>query len=138
VINPLGYEVGIRGDTAMNSDTVLLLVDGRDLTMELFGFPSWVVQHFSLDDIERIEVIRGPGSALYGSNAFAGVVNVILRAPGKGPRAMASVRGGEHGRTEVSCRVSENFGQWPPEPDWFVKASGAVAGNSATIWPGAL
>jgi iron complex outermembrane receptor protein len=110
VINPLGYEVGIRGDTAMNSDTVLLLVDGRDLTMELFGFPSWVVQHFSMDDIERIEVIRGPGSALYGSNAFAGVVNVILRAPGKGPRAIASVRGGEHGRTELSCRVSESFG----------------------------
>jgi outer membrane receptor protein involved in Fe transport len=94
----------------MCSDTVLLLVDGRDLTMELFGFPSWVVQHFSMDDVERIEVIRGPGSALYGSNAFAGVVNVILRAPGKGPRAMASVRGGEHGRTEISCRVSESLG----------------------------
>ncbi|MFC1655043.1 TonB-dependent receptor plug domain-containing protein [Myxococcota bacterium] len=110
VVNPLGYEIGMRGETSMNADTVLLLVDGRDLTMELFGFPSWVAQHFSMDDIERIEVIRGPGSALYGANAFSGVTNVILRAPGKGPRAMASVRGGEHGRTELSCRVSENIG----------------------------
>jgi outer membrane cobalamin receptor len=109
-INPMGYEVGVRGETTMNSDTILLLVDGRDLTQELFGFPSWVAQHFSVDDIERIEVIRGPGSAMYGANAFAGVVNVILRAPGKGPRAMASVRGGERGQTELSCRVSENFG----------------------------
>ncbi len=109
-INPLGYEVGVRGETTMNSDTMLLLVDGRDLTMELFGFPSWVAQHFSMDDVERIEVIRGPGSALYGANAFAGVVNVTLREPGKGPRAMVSARGGEHGRTELSCRVSERFG----------------------------
>jgi hypothetical protein len=109
-INPLGYEVGMRGETTMNSDTLLLLVDGRDLTMELFGFPSWIAQHFSVDDIERIEVIRGPGSALYGANAYAGVVNVILREPGKGPRAMVSIRGGELGRTELSCRVSENFG----------------------------
>lgn len=39
---------------------------------------------FDVDQIERIEVVRGPGSALYGANAFAGVVNIITIAPGEG------------------------------------------------------
>jgi outer membrane receptor protein involved in Fe transport len=106
MVSPLWYEVGVRGDTSMSSDTVLLLVDGRDVTMELFGFPSWTTNSFTMDDVERIEVIRGPGSALYGANAYAGVVHVITREPGTGPRAQASLRGGEHGYGEVTGRAS--------------------------------
>jgi len=106
MVSPLWYEVGVRGDTSMNSDTMLLLVDGRDLTIELFGFPSWTTNAFTMDDVERIEVIRGPGSALYGANAYAGVVHVITREPGTGPRAQASLRGGEHGFFETTGRAS--------------------------------
>jgi len=106
LVSPLWYEVGVRGDTSMNSDTMLLLVDGRDVTMELFGFPSWTTNSFSMDDVERIEVIRGPGSALYGANAYAGVVHVITREPGTGPRAQASLRGGEQGFFETTGRAS--------------------------------
>ncbi|MFC1655044.1 TonB-dependent receptor, partial [Myxococcota bacterium] len=110
MVNPLWYEVGVRGDTSMSSDTMLLLVDGRDVTIELFGFPSWTTNSFTMDDIERIEVIRGPGSALYGANAYAGVVHVITREPGTGPRAQASVRGGEHGYVETTGRANVNLG----------------------------
>jgi outer membrane receptor protein involved in Fe transport len=110
MVKPLWYTIGIRGLTYITSDTMLLLVDGRDVTFEFFGFPMWTVQHFSMDDVERIEVIRGPGSALYGSNAYAGVVNVITRKPGDTPRAMASLRGGEHGQFELEGRGSAVFG----------------------------
>jgi iron complex outermembrane receptor protein len=109
-IQPRWNVVGIRGATYVNSDTMLLLVDGRDVTIELLGVPVWSYQHFSMDDIERIEVIRGPGSALYGANAYAGVVNVITRAPGEGPSVSASARGGEFGFMELSGRGTHQFG----------------------------
>jgi len=109
-IQPRWDVVGIRGASYVNSDTMLLLVDGRDVTIELLGVPVWSYQHFSMDDIERIEVIRGPGSALYGANAYAGVVNVITRTPGKGPSVSASARGGEYGFMEASGRGTHQFG----------------------------
>jgi iron complex outermembrane receptor protein len=102
--------VGLRGKTSEASDSLLLLVDGRDVTWELLGAPIWTVQHFSMDEIERIEVIRGPGSSLYGANAYVGVVNVITRKPGEGPTASASVRGGERGVSEVACRGNAKLG----------------------------
>ncbi len=110
VLNPLWYEVGIRGNTSINSDSMLLLVDNRDATVEFLGFPAWTLQSFNLEEVERIEVIRGPGSALYGANAYTGIVHVITRDPGTGPRALASLRGAEHGVVELSLRLSEAFG----------------------------
>ncbi len=109
-IESLWSVVGVRGATYVNSDNMLLLVDGRDVTMEVLGLPIWTFQHFSMDDVERIEVVRGPGSAMYGANAFAGVVNVITRAPGEGPALSASVRGGEFGFMELDCRGTRRFG----------------------------
>lgn len=109
--NPFYYDIAIRGsDSYVGSDSIVLLADGRDLTVEFFGFPMWTVQHFSLDDIKRIEVIRGPGSALYGPNAYAGVVQVFTYKPGEGPEASVSVRGGEHGMTDLSGRWTRSFG----------------------------
>jgi outer membrane receptor protein involved in Fe transport len=110
MVKPLWYTVGVRGGTSNTSDTMLLLVDGRDVTMEFFGFPLWAAFPLSMDEVERVEVIRGPGSALYGANAFAGVVNVITREPGTGPRLLASVRGGESGLGELNCRGSGHLG----------------------------
>lgn len=109
--NPFYYDVSLRGAGAyVGEDSVVLLVDGRDLTVEFFGFPMWSVLHFSLDDVKRIEVIRGPGSALYGPNAYAGVVQVFTYGPGEGPEASVSVRGGERGMTELSGRWTRGFG----------------------------
>jgi outer membrane cobalamin receptor len=58
----------------------LVLVDGREANIELFGQSAWEMQPIELEDIQRIEVIRGPGSSLYGANAFAGVVSITTRA----------------------------------------------------------
>ncbi len=110
MVKPLWYAVGVRGETSEASDSLLLLIDDRDVTFELFGAPLWTVQPFSLDDVERIEIIRGPGSALYGANAYAGVVQVFTRRPGEGPTASASIRGGEHGALEISGRWSGRAG----------------------------
>jgi iron complex outermembrane receptor protein len=112
-LNPFSYELGVRGGgEVVGTDNVLLLVDGRDLAVEFFGFPCWTVQQFSLVDVKRIEVVRGPGSALYGANAFGGVVQVFTFEPGEGPEASVTVRGGEHGQTEVNGRWSKSFGSF--------------------------
>ena len=107
---PMWYAVGIRGRSTSNPDAMLLLIDGRDANVEFMGTPLWAVQHFSMDDVERIEVIRGPGSALYGANAFTGVVQVITRKPGSGPNARISLHSGALGKRELSLRGSANLG----------------------------
>jgi outer membrane receptor protein involved in Fe transport len=110
-VTPFWYEVGIRGGRGTSGiDTVPLFVDGRDATIEFLGFPTWTALPFSMDEVERIEVIRGPGSALYGANAFSGVVSVKTYEPGEGPEQSFSVRGGEIGYTELNARVSRRFG----------------------------
>ena len=110
IISPTWYSVGVRGGTVQMGDSALLLVDGRDMTAEFLGAPLWSVLPCSMDDIQRVEVIRGPGSSLYGANAYAGVVNVTTIAAGSGHRARASVRGGERGSHEISARATESFG----------------------------
>jgi iron complex outermembrane receptor protein len=87
-----------------------MLVDGRDVTMEVFGHPMWAAEHFSLGEIERIEVVRGPGSALYGANAFQGVIQVFTRPPDQGPRLTMDVIGGEHGLSKIHIRGREHLG----------------------------
>jgi outer membrane receptor protein involved in Fe transport len=110
LVKPMWYTVGVRGGTANTSDTMLLVIDGRDATMEFFGFPLWAMYPTAMGEVERIEIIRGPGSALYGANAFAGVVHVITRDAGTGPAASVSLHAGEHGQTEMSLQGSGNLG----------------------------
>ena len=105
VVTPFWYSVGIRGGTIQSGDNVVLMVDGRDMTAEFLGVPLWSALPVSLDEVERIEVIRGPGSSLYGANAYAGVVHVITTPTGSGPRAQASMRSaGRFGRISRAGR----------------------------------
>jgi outer membrane cobalamin receptor len=71
-----GREITLRGSTA---NQVLVMVDGRPVNLPSLGVAD--LSMFPADQIERIEVIRGPGSVLYGAGALAGVVNIITRNP---------------------------------------------------------
>ncbi|WNG39848.1 TonB-dependent receptor [Archangium violaceum] len=79
--------LSLRGFNQRVANKVLVLVDGRTEYQDFLGMTLWSSIPVELEEIERIEVIRGPGSALYGANAMLGVVNIITRAPGTGPRA---------------------------------------------------
>jgi len=72
--------VGVRAMTDVSNNSILLLIDGREEMVEVSGYPVWGATVASLSQIERIEVIRGPGSALYGANAYAGVL-IITTMP---------------------------------------------------------
>lgn len=73
--------VGIRGLNELASSRILSLVDGIPTYMEFYGITAWETLPVSVEEIERIEIIRGPGSALYGANAFDGVINIITDIP---------------------------------------------------------
>jgi outer membrane receptor for ferrienterochelin and colicin len=103
--------VGARALTDPASNLVLLLVDGREAMEELSGLPFWTSQTIDLDEIERVEVIRGPGSTLYGANAFAAVVNVTTLRERAAETARAHLSAGEQGQRHVFGSVR---GTWTP------------------------
>ncbi|HTW60641.1 MAG TPA: TonB-dependent receptor [Terracidiphilus sp.] len=73
------WAVGIRGLNGGFSRDVLLLIDGRSVYTPLFEGVYWDVQDTPLEDVERIEIIRGPGGSIWGSNAVNGVINIITK-----------------------------------------------------------
>src|SRR5204863_9289616 len=77
-------EVTMRGFNQVLSNKNLVLVNGRTVAIDLLGTTFWAMLPIGVEDIDRIEVVRGPGSALYGADAFNGVINIITKAPGEG------------------------------------------------------
>ena len=75
------WAIGIRGFTDRLSRAMLVLIDGRAVYSPLFAGTYWEVVDLPLDDIERIEVVRGPGGALWGANAVTGIINIIRKRP---------------------------------------------------------
>lgn len=76
-------EVSIRGFNQRLANKTLVLVDGRSVYADILGATIWQTLSIGVEDIARIEVVRGPGSSLYGADAFNGVVNIITKKPGE-------------------------------------------------------
>jgi iron complex outermembrane recepter protein len=79
-ITASSWAVSARGLNGRFSNKLLVLIDGRSVYAPTFTGVYWDVQDTALEDIDRIEVIRGPGGTLWGSNAFHGVINIITRS----------------------------------------------------------
>lgn len=82
-------QVATRTAAGRNARTTLALLDGRSVYQDYFGMVLWDLLPVSFDEIKQVEVLRGPGSALWGANALTGVVNVITKTP----RELAGTRG---------------------------------------------
>lgn len=98
--------VSLRGFNQRLANKVLVLIDGRTEYQDFLGLTIWSGLPIGLEEIERIEVIRGPGSALYGANAMLGVINIITRSPGTGPRAELNALGGSGNSASTSFVTS--------------------------------
>jgi iron complex outermembrane receptor protein len=77
------WAVSARGFNGQYSDLLLVMVDGRAVYNPIFAGVFWDSQNVALENIERIEVIRGPGAAVWGSNAVNGVINIITKSAGE-------------------------------------------------------
>ena len=87
------YAISARGFNSSVSNKLLVMIDGRTVYTPLYSGVFWDVQNVPPADIERIEVVSGPGGALWGSNAVNGVINVVTR-PAADEGAMLRLSGG--------------------------------------------
>jgi iron complex outermembrane receptor protein len=78
-ISPSKWSVSIRGFSGRFANKLLVLIDGRTVYTPMFSGTYWEIHDPMLEDVERIEVIRGPGATLWGANAVNGIVNIITR-----------------------------------------------------------
>jgi outer membrane receptor protein involved in Fe transport len=88
-----------RAATGTLSDSLLVLLDGRSIYQDLFGFVMWDLLPVDTAEIKQVEVIRGPASAVWGANAMTGVVNVISKTPREMEGSSVSIRFGQFDRT---------------------------------------
>src|SRR5690606_4831508 len=93
-----GFAISARGFKTTLSNKLLVLIDGRPIYTPLFSGVLWDQKDTLLEDIERIEVISGPGAASWGSNAVNGVINVITLSAANTTGGFAAVHGGEAGQ----------------------------------------
>ncbi len=95
-------QVSLRGAEAQHT---LVLIDGLRVNDPSSARADFDFAQFSLTDVERIEILRGPQSAVYGSDAMGGVINIITRRPATAARASATVEGGSYGTRRASASV---------------------------------
>ncbi len=88
------WSIGIRGFGTRLTRSVLVLIDGRTVYTTLFDGTYWEVQDTMMEDIDRIEVIRGPGGTIWGPNAVDGVINVITKKASDTKGMLATAGGG--------------------------------------------
>jgi iron complex outermembrane receptor protein len=115
------WAVSSRGFASANSPDLLVLSDGRSIYTPLYSGVFWDVQDYLMPDIDRIEVVRGPGAALWGSNAVNGVINIITKgaqetqgtlltaATGSRERALAAAQYGGEAGNQVYYRVFAKY-----------------------------
>jgi iron complex outermembrane receptor protein len=92
-----GWAISARGSNAASADKLLVLIDGRIIYTPLFSGTFWDAQDVMLEDIDRIEVVSGPGGTLWGSNAVNGVINIITKKSQDSQGGLASAGGGQRG-----------------------------------------
>jgi outer membrane receptor for ferrienterochelin and colicin len=95
--------VTVRAATGTLSDSTLVLLDGRSVYQDFFGFVLWDFLPIDSDEIRQIEVIRGPASAVWGANAMTGVINVISLRPREMQGTTVSIRFGQFDRSSAGA-----------------------------------
>jgi iron complex outermembrane receptor protein len=105
------WSIGIRGFGTDLTRSVLVLIDGRTVYTPLFAGTNWDVQNTNMDDIERIEVIRGPGGTIWGPNAINGVINIITKSAKDTQGILASAGGGNEDQGFANFRYGGGNGQ---------------------------
>jgi len=106
------YQVSIRGFNSLISNRILVLVDNRPIYSDFYGSVEWDAIPLLLEEIKQIEIIRGPGSALYGTNAYLGIVNIITKKPEELPVYQTVSRIGNHNVVQFGGLASGIMDNW--------------------------
>jgi iron complex outermembrane receptor protein len=109
-VNTGGWAISVRGFDSALANKLLVLMDGRAVYDPLFSGVYWDVQDTPLEDIERIEVIRGPGASQWGANAVDGVINIITKKASETKGVLVSVTAGNREQPVVTARFGGDAG----------------------------
>lgn len=104
------WAIGSRGFNGRFDDKLLVLIDGRSVYTPLFSGVYWDVEDVMLEDVERIEVIRGPGATMWGANAVDGVINIITKKAKDTQSALIKAGGGDEEMTADEARYGGHVG----------------------------
>ncbi len=110
--NAIDFNVSVRGDNQLLANKLLILVDGRSIYIDQSGQVLWKFLPVALMEIKRIEVLKGPASAVYGFNAFDGVVNIITKSPEEIRGTTVQMAGGELGTILTTGTHAGTGGNW--------------------------
>ncbi|MGE5927266.1 MAG: TonB-dependent receptor plug domain-containing protein [Gemmatimonadota bacterium] len=105
------WAVSARGFNSQLANKVLVIVDGRTVYSPIFGGVFWDALAIPLDEVDRIEVIRGPGATLWGPNAVNGVINIITRAAAESDGGRIALATGTRLPIRGSVRYGNTFGE---------------------------
>lgn len=104
------YNVSIRGNNQLNANKLLVLLDGASVYQDVQGTVLWKALPITLPEIARIEVLKGPSSALYGFNAYDGVINIITKSPKETTGMSIQGADGELGTVHSAAMFSNSIG----------------------------
>lgn len=113
------FNFNTRGFNSSLNRRIVTLVDGRDPSVPFLGAQEWAAVSFPLDDMASVELVRGPSSALYGANAFNGVLNLVTKQPRYSEGGMVRLTGGELSTFNGDARHAGEIGG-----GWFYKVNG--------------
>ena len=112
-INANTWAISARGFNHELADKLLVLIDGRTVYTPTFGGVTWDTQDVPLEDIERIEVVRGPGATIWGANAVNGVINIITKKASDTHGALIAGGGGTEARgfgtAQYGGKIGDSF-----------------------------
>jgi iron complex outermembrane recepter protein len=98
------WAITARGGNSQFANKLLVMIDGRSVYTPLFSGVYWDVQDLLLEDIDRIEVVRGPGGTMWGANAVNGVINIITKEAAQTQGALVSALAGNVDRVHAGAR----------------------------------
>lgn len=104
------WAVSARGSNGQFANKLLVMIDGRSLYSPSYSGVLWDLRDLPVDEIERIEIIRGPGGAVWGANAVNGVINVITRPASSDPGGLARLGVGSQSRPVAGVRWAGRAG----------------------------
>ena len=106
------FNVSARGDNQPFANKMLVMVDGRSIYLDVQGNVFWKSLPITLPEIKRIEVLKGPASAMYGFNAFDGVINIITKSPEEMKGTTLQFGGGEQGTITSAAVQAGTIGKF--------------------------
>jgi outer membrane receptor protein involved in Fe transport len=135
-------QVTARGATSSLATSQLVLVDGRTIYLDFFGFVMWDYLPVNMREVKQIESVQGPGSAVWGANAMTGVINVITKSPREMLGTSVMLGGGELGTAygsishagvggKVGYKLSASYFQQDPYP----RPTGVIPGTGTPYPP---